>query len=71
MRKPSKHGFVDATLTRAELEAPFRLGDGAAGVVERPARVYCEIRETRAGLMYRDRDPATGAVLDEGRLSEV
>lgn len=65
-REPKKHGFVEDTLTRAELEAPFRLARAGGEPITGPTRVYCEIEELDGVTIYADRDPWTGDVLQVG-----
>lgn len=38
-----RNQFVDETLTRAEREAPFRLGDGELEPIAGPTRLFLEI----------------------------
>ena len=60
---PRKHRHVDGTLTRAEREAPFAIGDGDCEPLQRPTRLALEWD----GRRYTEIDPATGNTLLEGR----
>lgn len=60
----ARHAFVDDTLTRAEREAPFALGDGDGDPLPACTRLAIEWD----GLRYAETDPATGAVLATGSV---
>lgn len=57
-----KHCHVAATLTRADLEAPFALGDLDAEPLPKPSRAALEWD----GARWAEIDPATGTVLAIG-----
>lgn len=63
-----KHRFVDATLTRAEREAPFVLSDHDGEPIDGPTRIYCEIEDTGDAVIFADRDPKNGDVIEVGVL---
>lgn len=63
-----RNQFVDETLTRAEREAPFRLGDGELEPIAGPTRLFLEIEEGVSGLVFAETDPVTCETLHVGRL---
>ena len=58
----AKNAFVDDTLTRAEREAPFALGDGDG----EPLPVCTRLAIEWDGRRYAETDPVTGYTLSVG-----
>lgn len=48
---------VEATLTRAELAAPFRVPDTEAEPIDGPTRTALEIEDLGEVFVFIDRDP--------------
>ena len=62
-----KHAHVEATLTRMELAAPFRLQGGTGTDDPLPELTRCglEIEDHPAFTLFLERDPETGNLIEE------
>lgn len=68
MEAPSrKHAHVEATLTRAEREAPFSMGDGETEPLPAPTRLALEWD----GRHFAEIDPASGYTLTVGAAPQT
>lgn len=61
---------IEATLTDADLAAPFRAAPVDSEPLRGPTRTALQIVEGRQGVLFVERDPATGRRLAVERRSK-